>query len=110
MRSAPHPTQSTVVTSSGEAEYYAVVCALGLAAAMLDLGRELKLRLWVDTSAANSVADRLGLGRDRERVVPLLWLQGDVLQRRVEICKIRGDLNPEDVQSEPRALSEPRGT
>jgi len=52
-------TQGSVATSSGEAEYYSLARgsaeALGLAAALKDLGWELFPRVMVDSSAANAV-------------------------------------------------------
>ena len=53
-------TQATIALSSGEAEYYAAVRAsaegLGIQSLMWDLGLEAKVRMWLDASAAKSVA------------------------------------------------------
>ena len=58
-----------IALSSGEAEYYAMVRAaaeaLGLQAIMRDLGWEAGILLWVDSSAAKSMASRIGLGKVR---------------------------------------------
>ena len=91
--------------SSGEAEYYAVVRAvaegLGAQALLQDLGVEVKLRTWIDSSAAKSVASRTGIGRIRHLEVRFLWLQEVVKQRKVEIKKIKGLDNPADVLTKP---------
>ena len=101
-------TQGSVATSSGEAEYYALVRgsaeALGLAAAMADLGWVLKVQVHVDSSAAKAVASRVGLGKTRHIEVRYLWLQEAVRRRRLEIRKIKGQINPAD------ALTKPKGT
>ena len=53
--------------SSGEAEYYAMVKAaaegLGIQALAKDLGIDMKVRLWVDSTAAKAIVARIGLGR-----------------------------------------------
>ena len=106
-------TQGSVATSSGEAEYYALVRgaaeALGLAAAMADLGWTLKVRLHVDSSAAKPVASRVGLGRTRHIEVRYLWLQEAVRKRKLEIRKIRGELNPADALTKPKGLADLKG-
>ena len=62
-------TQSVCALSGGEAEYYSLVnvAAEGLAiqALALDLGWKLKLRIWVDATAAKGIASRTGLGKIR---------------------------------------------
>ena len=72
-------TQTTIAQSSGEAEYYALVRAaaegLGMQSVMHDLGWKTRVRLWVDSSAAKSIASRIGLGRVRRLEVKFLWLQ-----------------------------------
>ena len=60
-------TQDVIATSSGEAEYYALVkCgsqALGLGAMMQDLGMEFRTHLKTDASAAQGIGMRRGLGK-----------------------------------------------
>jgi hypothetical protein len=100
-------TQATVAQSSGEAEYYALVRAaseaLGLQSIMKDLGWQASIRLWVDSSAAKSIASRVGLGRVRHLEVKFLWLQQTVKDKRIGILKIRGDSNPADVLTKPKS-------
>ena len=65
--------------SSGEAEYYALVRAcsedLGMQSVMRDLGREAKIVVHINSSAAQSVASRTGLGKLRHMEVKFLWAQ-----------------------------------
>ena len=72
-------SQTTIAQSSGEAEYYAIVRAavegLGMQSIMHDLGCTMRIRLWVDSSAAKSISSRIGLGRVRHLEVKFLWLQ-----------------------------------
>ena len=83
--------QATVAQSSGEAEYYAMVRAaseaLGMQSVMRDLGWEATIRLWVDSSAAKSMASRIGLGKVRHLDLHELWLQDQVARGKVGIVK-----------------------
>ena len=103
-------TQTTIAQSSGEAEYYALVRAvaegLGMQSVMRDLGWEMRVRLWVDSSAAKSIASRAGLGRVRHLEVKFLWLQKVVRDRRLEVRKVHGADNPADVLTKPKSASE----
>ena len=62
-------TQSVIATSSGEAEYYALVKMgsqlLGTRSMLADLGITIKLRIRTDASAAQGIAARRGLGTSR---------------------------------------------
>ncbi len=106
-------TQSTVATSSGEAEYYAMVRGaaegLGLAAVMSELGWKMPVEIRVDSSAAKAVASRAGLGRTRHIEVRFLWVQEAVRRHRITIKKVSGKLNPADVMTKARGMSEIRG-
>ena len=70
--------QATTATSSGEAEYYALVKgaaeALGMRSLAKDLGWDFELRIWVDLSAAKSIASRTGIGKMRHMEVKYLWI------------------------------------
>ena len=105
--------QATVAQSSGEAEYYAMVRAaaeaLGVQSVMRDMGWEIAIRLWVDSSAAKSMASRIGLGRVRHMEVKFLWLQEAVKERRVEVKKVPGTENPADVLTKPKSYGEMAG-
>ena len=103
-------TQATIAQSSGEAEYYAVVRAaaeaLGMKSIMMDLGWHADIRLWIDSSAAKSIASRVGLGKVRHMEVKFLWLQEVVKDKRVALRKIAGSRNPGDVLTKPKSFSE----
>ena len=93
--------------SSGEAEYDALVKAaaeaLGAQALALDLGWTTKVRIWIDASAAKSMASRIGLGKMRHLEVRYLWLQGAVKQGRLVMVKIKGTENPADIATKPKS-------
>ena len=103
-------TQTTIAQSSGEAEYYALVRAaaegLGMQSVMQDLGWKLRVRLWVDSSAAKSTASRIGLGRVRHLEVKFLWLQAIVRDKRLEVKKVLGTQNPADILTKPKSAEE----
>jgi hypothetical protein len=94
-------TQKTVATSSGEAEFYALTKAaaegLGVQSVAADLGWELSLRIWVDSTAARAVASRTGLGKVRHLEVRYLWVQEALKGGRLQIKKVPGVDNPADV-------------
>ena len=102
--------QATVAQSSGEAEDYAMIQAaaeaLGMQSVMRDLGWEARIRLWVDSSAAKSMASRIGIGRVRHMEVKFLWLQEAVKNRGIEVRKVPGTLNPADVLTKPKPVKE----
>ena len=101
-------TQDVIATSSGEAEYYALVkCgsqALGLGAMMQDLGIEFRTHLKTDASAAQGIGMRRGLGKVKHLEVGQLWLQDMIHRGRIGIEKIDGKKNWAD------ALTKPAGT
>ena len=103
-------TQATIATSSGEAEYYALVKAaaegLGVKAVMEDMGWNMKVRIWIDSTAAKSVASRIGLGRVRHMEIKYLWIQEATKAKRIELQKIDGKLNPADVLTKPKTYEE----
>ena len=94
-------TQSQVALSSGEAEYYgvtrAVGTALGFQSLLRDLGVDLKLRAWTDSSATIGICGRTGLGRFRHIDTQCLWLQAQVRSGAVELRKVKGTENPADL-------------
>ena len=94
-------TQPTVSLSSGEAEFYGVVKAAGLAlgqqAVLRDLGHLLPVRVWTDSSAAIGICSRQGLGKLRHVATHTLWVQEKVRTRAIELRKVRGEVNPADL-------------
>ena len=87
-------TQGTLALSVGEAEYYALTNAaaegLGLQALAQDMGYEMKVRIWVDSTTAKAIATRLGLGRVRHMEVMYVWAQQALKRKRFEILKVKG--------------------
>ena len=94
-------TQPQVSLSSGEAEFYGTVRAsgmgLGFQSLMRDLGCELPVRVWTDSSAAIGICTRQGLGKLRHLDTQTLWVQQAVRSGRVDLRKIGGDVNPADL-------------
>ena len=94
-------TQPSVTLSSGEAEYYGLVKAagagLGHQSLMLDLGVELPVVAWTDSSAALGIASRSGLGKLRHLETHTLWLQEKVRTKAITVKKVRGEVNPADL-------------
>ena len=103
-------TQSSIALSSGEAEYYALTKAaaegLGIQALAADLGWSMKLRIWVDSTAAKAIAARTGLGRVRHLEVRYLWVQDALKKGKFIIEKVRGDINPGDLATKPHSVEE----
>ena len=94
-------TQPTVSLSSGEAEFYGVVRAAGLAlgqqSLMNDLGLKVPVRVWTDSSAAIGIYSRQGLGKLRHIATHTLWIQQAVRSGAIELRKVSGEVNPADL-------------
>ena len=95
-------TQPSITLSSGEAEYYGVVKAAGIAigqqSLMHDLGmKEVKVRVWTDSSAAIGICGRSGLGKLRHVQTHTLWVQERVRTGAIELRKVPGEGNPADL-------------
>ena len=99
-------TQKARALSSGEAEYYAMVTrgaeGLGMQALAEDLGWEVKVRVWTDSSAAKAVANRRGLGKLRHVELKWLWMQDMVKEGRIQLKTVRGDENIADHLTKPK--------
>ena len=94
-------TQSSISLSSGEAEFNGVVrgsgAGLGYRSLLRDLGQELPLRVWTDSSAALGICSRQGLGKLRHLDTHTLWIQQAVRTKAVDLRKIAGEVNPADL-------------
>ena len=94
-------TQPTVSLFSVEAEFYGVVKASGLAlgqqSILRDLGIDLPVRVWTDSSAAMGICARQGLGKLRHIATHTLWVQEKVRSHAIELRKVRGEANPADI-------------
>ena len=72
-------TQLSVTLSSGEAEFYGLVKAsgagLGHRRLLKDLGLDMPLCVWTDSSAALGIATRSDLGKLRHLETHMMWAQ-----------------------------------
>ena len=86
-------TQASVALSSGEAEYYGLVrgvgAGFGIQSLYRDIGLDMRLRAWTDSSAAMGIAKRQGLGKLRHLECQRLWLQGRLRRGDFELRKVR---------------------
>jgi hypothetical protein len=94
-------TQSSIALSSGEAEFNGVVrgagIGLGYQSLLRDLGQDLPLRVWTDSTASIGICSRQGLGKLRHLDTHTLWIQQAVRTGRVDLRKVLGDVNPADL-------------
>ena len=94
-------TQASIALSSGDAEFYGVVrgvgIGLGLQALHHDLGIELPIRAWTDSSAALGIGGRQGLGRLRHLECHSLWVQQRLRRGEFKLLKVAGEANPADL-------------
>ena len=102
-------TQISVATSVGEAEYYAALrgAAEGLALQALgrDLGIEMGVKLWSDSTSARGIACRRGLsGRTRHLETKFLWLQEAIAAKRLEWGKVHTEDNPADILTKCKSV------
>ena len=92
--------QRSRALSVGEAEYYALVSGsaegLGLKSLMEDLGWDVGVKVWTDSSTAQSVASRRGLGKLRHVELRFLWVQEMVKRGRLALGKVWGPVNVAD--------------
>ena len=89
--------QAVIVLNFGEAEYYAALkgasAALGFQSMLKDLGMEVAVTLFTDSSAARGIIHRAGLGKLRHLETGYLWLQAAVAATRLKI-KVSGAEKP----------------
>ena len=94
-------TQSSVALSSGEAEFNGVVkgagIGLGYQSLLRDLGQDIPVRVWTDSSASIGICSRQGLGKLRHLDTHTLWIQQAVRSGRIDLRKVLGDANPADL-------------
>jgi hypothetical protein len=93
-------TQSSVSLSSGESEFYGVKAAgvaLGYQSLLRDVGHELPVRVWTDSTATIGICGRQGLGKLRHIDTHYLWVQQRVRDKTFELYKVRGEDNPADL-------------
>ena len=64
---------------------------------MRDFGHEVSIRIFTDSTAAQGIAQRVGLGKTRHIAVHLLWLQQHMRNKVFDLCKVKGTENPADL-------------
>ena len=84
-------TQASVTLSSAEAELVAM-CKLaaemiGVGSLARDLGQDMKITVYADSSAAIAIAKRRGSGKLRHINIGLLWIQDKVRSGDVGLCR-----------------------
>ena len=96
-------TQASVTLSSAEAELVAM-CKLaaemiGIGSLTADLGKDLKVIMYADSSAAIAIAKRKGAGKLRHINIGLLWIQEKMENEEVVVKKVKGISNPADMMT-----------
>ena len=96
-------TQASVTLSSAEAELVAM-CKLaaemiGLGSLAADLGRDMKVKMYADSSAAIAIAKRKGAGKLRHINIGLLWIQQKTETEEIVVKKVKGVSNPADMMT-----------
>ena len=62
-----------------------------------DIGYDLPLRWWTDSSAAIGICRRQGCGKLRHFECTSLWIQQRIRHGKLEVRKIAGEENPADL-------------
>ena len=62
-----------------------------------DVGVELPVRVWTDSTATIGICGRQGLGKLRHIDTQCLWIQQKVRGKGIELYKVRGEENPADL-------------
>ena len=85
-------TQPSVPLSSGEAEFYWVVRAIGQGfryqSLLKNLGLTIPQRVWTDSSAALGICSRQCPGKLRHLNTHTLWVQQAVRSKPIELTKV----------------------
>jgi hypothetical protein len=97
------PTQKQITLSSGEAELGSVVQGLregfGLRSIAADLGLAARVHLCTDSSAAQGICRRAGIGKVRHLATPQLWAQEKLRNKEFDLFKVAGENNPADAMT-----------
>ena len=64
---------------------------------MSDLGIELLVLAWTDSSATLGIVSRSGMGKLRHLETHTLWLQEKVRTKAIMVKKVKGEVNPADL-------------
>ncbi len=86
-------SEKNISLSSGEAELYAMVkgigAGIGMQQYMADLGATAELRVHTDSSAAQGICKRVGLGTQRHIAVNTLWVQERLKRKDYSLFKVK---------------------
>ena len=77
---------------------------LGFQSLLRDIGCDLKLHVWIDSSAAIGITNRQGLGKLRHLDTHTLWIQHALRAEWFVLRKVSCEVNPADLFTE-HALS-----
>ena len=93
--------QAIIATSSGEAEYYALVTAcseaIGDQSILADSGIKVKIHILMDATAGKAIGSRRGLGKVKHIDTIFLWVQEKVTSGMITLGKIHTSLNFADL-------------
>lgn len=82
-------TKAVIALSSGEAEYYAALkgasISLGFQSLLRGLGMDASIVLYTDSSAAQGIINRAGIGKLRHLETGYLWLLAAVKNKRLKV-------------------------
>jgi hypothetical protein len=102
--------QTVVAQSSAEAEFYAIICGAheGLACQSMlqEIGLDLRVRVWSDSSSGRSWCHRLGAGSMKHVETKYFHIQLLMSSRRLQVEKVRGIENPADLGTKPLKASD----
>ena len=105
--------QAMVALSSGEAEFHSATKAaadlIAVRSMVEDLGWRGSIKLPVDATVAQSMANRQGIGKIRHLEVRFLWLQQLAKAGVIMVRKVSGLLNLADVLTKPMSCKEMMG-
>ena len=94
-------TQACVALSSGEAELYGIVKAstegLGMRSAARELGRDTRIQVCTDSSAAKGAAMRTGCGRLKHVQISQFWVQERICSGDITVRKVPREVNTADL-------------
>ena len=79
---------------------------IGMRTLLSELGVAADIILHTDSSAAKALASRKGVGRLRHIETRWMWLQIEVAKGRIQLEKVRGDLNPADILTKYKNMHE----
>jgi hypothetical protein len=102
--------QAVTGLSSGETEYYGIASvsseAIFIKHVLTFMNVHVQIRVQCDSTAAKSIAQRIGVGRIRHLEVKTLWVQEKVKAKELVVVKVPGEENVADIGT--KAVPGPR--